>query len=99
MKIWDSVYIYRQSLVKTQHKLQVNNYVNVDDVQQYWNLFEKKLIKVVDYVAPLVDYHGNLIIEKAPKSIKNKINKRNRLTSFLNLHKIGFLTCLVFKTV
>ena len=35
--------------------------INVDDVQQYWNLFENELIKIVDLVATLVDYHDNVI--------------------------------------
>ena len=53
--------------------------INVGDVQQYWNMFENKLIKIVDLVAPLVDHYDNVIKEIVPKVIKNKINKRNRL--------------------
>ena len=43
---------------------------NVDDVQQYLNDFENKLILIVDDVATLEDYHGNVIKEKAQKVIK-----------------------------
>ena len=50
--------------------------IEIDDVQQYWNVFESKLIKIIDYIVPLVDYVNDVIKEKTPKLIKNK---RNRL--------------------
>ena len=53
--------------------------IGVDDVQQYWNIFEDRLIKIIDSLVPLVDHHNNVIKEKVPWNIKNKINKRNRL--------------------
>ena len=46
--------------------------INVEDVQQYWNIFENKFIKIVDLVAPLVDHHDSIIKEKVPKVIKTK---------------------------
>ena len=52
-----------------------------DDVQGYWNCFESRLVQIVDELAPL-----ELIAEKKnvrditiPKTIKNKINRRDRL--------------------
>ena len=53
--------------------------IEINDVQQYWNVFESKLIKIIDDIVPLVDYVNDVIKEKTPKLIKNKINKRNRL--------------------
>ena len=53
--------------------------INIDDVQQYWNAFENELIKIVDRIVPLVDYSNNIVKLKPHRSIKNKINKRNRL--------------------
>ena len=47
----------------------------VDDVQQYLNHFENKLILIVDDVATLEDYHGNVIKEKAQKVIKKKLTR------------------------
>ena len=57
----------------------VNWDINVNDIQGYWNVFESLLIKIVDEVAPLVDFHGNIIKVHDPKIIKNKINKHNRV--------------------
>ena len=53
--------------------------IEIDDVQQFWNVFENRLIKVIDEIVPLVEYHGNIIKEITLRPIKNKINKRNRL--------------------
>ena len=53
--------------------------IGVDDVQQFWNIFKSRQIKIVDTLVPLVDHHNNVIKEKFPWNIKNKINKRNRL--------------------
>ena len=53
--------------------------INIDDVQQYWNVFQNVLINIIDEMVPLVNFSGNLIKGKVPKVIKNKINKQNRL--------------------
>ena len=53
--------------------------IGIDDVQNFWNEFESKLVRIIDEIAPMATFHGNVIKEKAPKAIKNKINKRNRL--------------------
>ena len=53
--------------------------INFDDVQEYWNTLENKIIVIVDEIVPLKTYIGHVIKESTPKLIKNKINKRNRL--------------------
>ena len=35
--------------------------IGVDDVQQFWNIFESRLIRIVDSLVPLVDHHNNVI--------------------------------------
>ena len=35
--------------------------------------------RIVDSLVPLVDQHNNVIKEKVPRNLENKINKRNRL--------------------
>ena len=53
--------------------------IGVDDVQEYWNVLENKLINIVDEIVPLKTFEGHVVKEITPKFIKNKINKRNRL--------------------
>ena len=53
--------------------------INIDNVQEFWNVFENNLIRVVDEIVPLTDFVGNVVKSNIPKNIKNKINKRNRL--------------------
>ena len=53
--------------------------VDIDNVQEFWNVFENKLIKVVDKLVPLTSFVGTTVKSNVPKNIKNKINKRNRL--------------------
>ena len=53
--------------------------IKIDDVQQYWNVFENKIIKIIDEIVPLTEYTGDVIKENTPKIIKNKINRCNRL--------------------
>ena len=57
----------------------VNWNIQIEDAQQYWNVFENMLVNIVDEIVPMVEYHNNVIKEKTPGIIKNKINKRNRL--------------------
>ena len=56
--------------------------IQIEDAQQYWNVFENMLVNIVDEIVPMVEYHNNVIKEKTPGIIKNKINKRNRLLKF-----------------
>ena len=53
--------------------------IDIEDVQDFWNVFENKLIKIVDEIVPMTQFDGNIIKERIPKLIKNKINRRNRL--------------------
>ena len=50
-----------------------------DSVQSYWDYFENVVIKIVDKIVPLVEFNNDRIPVPIPKSIKQKINKRNRL--------------------
>ena len=52
--------------------------IKIDNVQQFWNVFESLLIKIVDEIVPLTEFSGNIINDVTPKIIKNKINRRNR---------------------
>ena len=53
--------------------------MDYDCVQSYWNAFEDELIKVVDKVAPLVQFVNSSIKQCPPISIKNRMNTRKRL--------------------
>ena len=53
--------------------------IEVEDVQQYWNVFENKIIKIIDEIVLMTNFEGDVIKEKTPKNIKNKISRRNRL--------------------
>ena len=53
--------------------------IDIDEVQEYWNVFESKLIRIVDEIVPLAEFSSNTIVEKPDKVVKNKINRRNRL--------------------
>ena len=35
--------------------------IKIDNVQQYWNVFESLLIKIVDEIVPLTEFSGNII--------------------------------------
>ena len=52
---------------------------NADTVQEMWNDFESKLIKVVDNCVPLCEAKNGLFLNKPFPIIKNKLNLRNRL--------------------
>ena len=76
---------YNKDALKSHFEL-VNWSMDYDCVQSYWNAFEDELIKVVDKVAPLVQFVNSYIRQRPPISIKNKMFYRgliqtNRLTS------------------
>ena len=54
--------------------------INIADVQQYWNVFENLLVKIVDEIVPLAVFEGK---DDTPSNVKNKINKRNGLLKSL----------------
>ena len=45
----------------------------IENVQDFWNVFENKLIKIIDELVPLTQFDGNIVKDKIPKLIKNKI--------------------------
>ena len=59
--------------------------MEVQGAQEYWNVFENLLIAVVDELAPLTEFAGELAKNaKCPKGIKNALNVRSRLLKTLN---------------
>ena len=58
-------------------------------VQSLWNIFENKLINVIDNLVPIVNFNKNVTVksEKPTPIIKNKINLRNRLLKRLKITK------------
>ena len=57
----------------------VDWYNNANNVQEMWNDFENILIEVVDLLAPLSEFKGELLVQKPCPIIKGKLNFRNRL--------------------
>ena len=53
------------------------------NVQQLWNDFEAKLIKVVDDLAPLTEFKDGKITLTQNPVVKHKLNLRNRLLKLL----------------
>ena len=69
-------------------RLSTENWViKKDSVQSYWNKFESKLVEIIGVLA-LFQTRKQIEHDRAkpPPSIKNKINKRNRLLKKLNLN-------------
>ena len=56
---------------------------NADTVQEMWNDFESKLIKVVDNCVPLCEAKMDSFLNKPCPIIKSKLNLRNRLLKIL----------------
>jgi hypothetical protein len=53
--------------------------IDIDNVQEYWNVFENLLINVVDAVAPLAEFVNNIAKNtKPPKEVNNLLNVRKR---------------------
>jgi len=53
--------------------------IDIDNVQEYWNVFENLLINVVDVVAPLTEFVNNIAKNtKPPKEVNNLLNVRKR---------------------
>ena len=52
---------------------------NAETVQDIWNDFETKLIRVIDSVVPLRETNNELFSSKISPSVRNKLNSRNRL--------------------
>ena len=70
-----------------EHLNNTNWQIDHDRVQSFWNSLESKLIEITDIIAPLqIQQTKNHKNNHAPPHIKNKINKRNRLTKKLKSH-------------
>ena len=76
--------------------------IGIDNVQEFWNSFENKLINVIDEIVPLSTFNRGMVKTNIPKSIKNKINKRNRLLksfkkspSIVLKSRITYLNCVI----
>ena len=72
----------------TKEKLQIaltsaNWNIEQDDVQSYWNSFESTLIEIVDALVPVEKITPSESLSKPPRTIKSKINRRNRLIKTL----------------
>ena len=52
---------------------QVDWGVKFEDAQSCWNYIELNLIKIVDKIAPLKEFSGNMAAEKPNWVVKNKI--------------------------
>ena len=77
---------------------QVDWHIKADDVQAFWNIFENKLINVVDDVVPYVKFVNNLSTKTAcPPFIKNKLNKRKRLLNKYKKDKLPETKTLIKK--
>ena len=53
----------------------INWSINIEDVQGFWNTFEKKLLHVVDKIIPMTKFVNNAVKEPVPRYIKNKLNE------------------------
>ena len=51
----------------------------VNNVQNMWDAFESKLVRIVDKITPLTEFANSKVKTKLPNSIKQKINKGKRL--------------------
>ena len=51
---------------------------DVNNVQNLWDEFESKLVKVVDKIVPLTAFNNGRIEHKIPNEINQKINKRKK---------------------
>ena len=52
--------------------------IKIDNVQQYWKVFESLLIKIVDEIVPLTEFSGNIInMIKLKLKLKLKLNLMN----------------------
>ena len=54
-------------------------------VQEIWNVFENKLISIVDKLARMSEFVGNNVKTKISPTIKRKLNTRKRLSKILKL--------------
>lgn len=59
--------------------------LKINDVQDFWNVFECELLNIIDIIAPLAPFVNNEVKKNViPPTIKNVLNKRQR---FLKIYK------------
>ncbi len=59
-----------------------------DSVQDCWNEFESKLVKMVNMIVPLTEFSNNTFVKaKIPLAIKNLISVRRQLLMKLKQQK------------
>ena len=51
--------------------------MDIENVQGFWNDFEFRIIKIIDELIPKCTFVNNVVKEKVPRIIKNKINNQN----------------------
>ena len=67
----------------------VNWQIEADDVQSYWNIFETKLLKVVDELVPYKTFvNDQKTSDFKPQFIKSILQKRKRLLKCFNKDKL-----------
>jgi hypothetical protein len=52
-----------------------------DTVQGTWNVFENKLVRIIDTIVPEMSFFNSEIVQKIAPEIKSKINKRKKITT------------------
>ena len=52
---------------------------NAHDVQELWNDFEVKIIRVIDELIPNTEFHDGKLLTALNPIVKHKLNLRNRL--------------------
>ena len=56
---------------------------DLKNVQNVWDDFKSKLVKVVDKIVPLMEFKSNTIKSTIPNAIRNKINKNDIKVQYL----------------
>ena len=77
VKKWDWRRYSKDSLCNGLGRVDWSN--NATTVQESWNDFETKLIKIVDSIVPITDFDGDKVADKPCPVIKRKFNIRKRL--------------------
>ena len=47
--------------------------IKIDNVQEYWNVLENKLIKIIDELVPLTSFDGNVVKSNVPRYMSDQI--------------------------
>ena len=64
MTTFYGIYYLKYSKEKLNVKLSLIDWnINVDDVQEFWNILENKLINIVDEIVPPKTFEGHVVKE------------------------------------